>query len=478
MERVESGREINTITAISILTGATTDLYSDSDFVGEPHISPDGTEVAFLTWNLPYMAWEESCIKVGGFAPNGSLSDIQSLPHRPGESHAQPIWSPGGKLFYSSDRSGYWNIYSRNSSDPLHEIAAESSLPLWSLGVSQYAFRNDYKLVVSYQVRGLSELWEIDLDSGAAVRIRCESTSISQLRPLNGEVAAVGAGATKPAHVMIVGRSGLSEVYAVPAAVKADLFSVPHEVTVPSQDGNIFGLYYPPTNPNFKVSQEPPVILMIHGGPTNCAVPELSMRKLYFTSRGFGVFDVNYRGSSGFGRKFRERLNGLWMVADVEDCIASATELKRQKLASDDLFIRGSSAGGATALLSLSKSKVFKGAGIYYPVTNLLDLNEHSPKFESGYVVGLVGPASNTQLYKQRSPISCVQDLAVAPVFFHGLEDRVCLPSSTIAYVDALKKYGLSAELHLYQNEGHSFRSGEVLSDALDKELRYYQGLL
>lgn len=477
MEQTVNGREVNSIVSISILTGVVSELYGGADFVGEPYISPDGSQVAFLTWNLPHMAWEESRILVGRFGADGSLSEVKFLPHQPGESHAQPIWSPSGELFYSSDRSGYWNVYRRNHDmRPIHPYSGESSMPLWNLGVSQYAFRNDYKIVVSYQVKGLSQLWEINLDTGATSRIQSNFSSITSLRTLNGEIVAIAASASSAAKIILIGRDKVSEIYSSPSAIKEGYFTVPQAVEFAAKDcETVSGLYYAPQNPSYKATVPPPTILMIHGGPTNCAVPELSMRKLYFTSRGFGVFDLNYRGSSGFGRRFRERLNRQWMVADVEDCVSAAETLISRKLSSTDLFIRGSSAGGATALLALSKSKIFKGAAAYYPVVNLADISHHSPKFESGYLVSLIGPESDANLYKDRSPITWLKGIRIAPTFFHGLEDRVCLPSSTIAYVDALKANGFSPELQLYPGEGHGFRSGEVLSDALDKELKYYQ---
>lgn len=479
LETEHSGKELNRIVAISILTGSITELYAGSDFVGEPHISPDGKEVAFLTWDLPEMQWERSCVKVGRFGADGLVEQVTALPCGKYESHAQPLWSPNGQLLYSSDRAGYWNIYLRGKDDPLHRFSGDSSLPLWSLGVSQYAFRNDSKLVVSYQVRGSTELWELDLETGSARRIETEFTSITQLRGAEGQVFGVGASAISSPKVIAIARDAASELYVTANQIKSEYLAAPRELALRARDGGeIFGWYYPPKNPGHRSPENPPVIVMIHGGPTNCAVPELALRKLYFTSRGFAVLDLNYRGSSGFGRAYRERLNGKWMVADVEDCIDAASELTKQGISDGPRFIRGTSAGGATALLSLAKSKVFSGAAIYYPVVNLNSLLDHSPKFEAGYVVGLVGPITNAPLYIERSPITHVDSVAVTPIFFHGLEDRVCKPAATIAYVEALKTRGLNPELNLYPSEGHSFRSGEVLSDSLDKELRYYQGIL
>lgn len=469
----------NKLVAISLLSGAITDLYA-SDFVGEAVISPDGNKVAFLTWELAHMPWTQSSVVSAEFDSAGDLFNVQRVPSPNCFSHAQPIWSADSKLYYSSDKSGYWNIYEAETARSIHPTNAESSLPLWNLGVSQYAFRSDTKLLVSYQNRGVSELWEVDISSGTAQRINSSFSSISQLRSTTKGVVAIGANYQSTPVLFTIERGQIVERYKVPHQIKADVISKPAEVSLTARDGSpIYGWYYPPKNDRIKTSSPPPLVMMVHGGPTGVAVPELALRKLYFTARGFAVFDINYRGSSGFGRAYRERLNGKWLEADVEDCIDAAVQLAERGLCSNSgRFIRGSSAAGTTAILALASGSIFTGAAIYYPAISIEDLLCHTHEFESHYVHELIGPPENTSLYQSRSPEIVCKTLKASPIFFHGLEDLVCPAKSTQAFVEGLKRSGLNPELHLYAGEGHGFRKGQTISDSLDKELAYYQRIL
>jgi dipeptidyl aminopeptidase/acylaminoacyl peptidase len=473
---------VNTVVAISLDDGAAQTILADgADFYASPALSPDGRSLAWLQWSHPNMPWDGTELWLGRFAADGSIEQRRLVAGGPGESIFQPQWSPGGVLHFVSDRTGWWNLY--RLEDDIKEIfphSAEFGHPQWVFRMSTYAFLSAGRLVCSFSSRGLSSLALIDLPTGSVTALPCEFTDIGSLRAGNGQVYFRGGSPTRfPAIVQLELATNTPTILrASSSQAFAGYISTPQPIEFPGSDGlPAYGLLYLPENRDFRgpAGELPPLIVYCHGGPTASVGSTLDWKTQFWTSRGYARLHVNYAGSSGYGRAYRQRLSGQWGIADVADCVAGAQHLAAQGLVDKTrMGITGGSAGGYTVLCALTFHDVFATGSLYYGISDLEALAAHTHKFESHYLEDLVGPYPQQKaLYHQRSPIHFADRLAVPIAFYQGREDRVVPPEQTEQMVAALKARGVPVQCVLFNGEQHGFRRAENLKFALDTELSF-----
>jgi dipeptidyl aminopeptidase/acylaminoacyl peptidase len=457
---------------------------SGYDFYSTPRFSPDGLQLAWLCWRHPQMPWDGTQLWTAAVALDGSVRAAACVAGGDDESIFQPGWSPDGILHFVSDRSGWWNLYRLGAgAERLHPpVPAEFGRPQWLLGQSTWAFAGRSRIVVAYQRRGTWRLATVTR-SGGVVDVPTD------LEPGDNIVATT-------THVVFVGGSprradalcrldlatAASEILrCAPApAIAPESMSVGEPIDFTTAGGRTaYAFHYAPTNAMFTAppGTRPPLIVIGHGGPTASTSTRLNQEIQYWTTRGFAVVDVNYRGSSGYGRAYRRLLEGEWGRADVEDCVNAARHLVATGQADPDrLVIRGRSAGGYTTLAAMTfHAGVFKAGASYYGVSDLEALARDTHKFESRYIERLVGaPVTDAERYRARSPIHFLDRLACPIILFQGLEDRVVPPNQSRLIADALAARGVPAVLLTFEGEQHGFRKAETIAACLDSELRFY----
>ncbi len=480
------GEAANAVVSISLEDGSEAQvLASGNDFYSSPRLSPDGGRLAWLAWNHPNMPWDGTELWVGEFAADGSLTNTELVAGGVEESIFQPEWSPDGTLYFVSDRSGWWNLYRRSEggeAEPLHEMAAEFGMPQWVFGISMYAFESAETIVCSYIERGSSRLARLDTRAGRFEKIETPYTDISSLQVAPGVAVFRGGSPTGPASIVRLDlRTGEAEVLRRSNELKIDpgYFSVPEAIEFPTEDGKTaHAFFYPPRNKDFVApdGEKPPLLVKSHGGPTSAATTTLALGIQYWTSRGIGVLDVNYGGSTGYGREYRRRLNDRWGIVDVDDCANGARYLVERGLADGErLMITGGSAGGYTTLCALTFRDVFKAGASHYGVSDCEALATETHKFESRYLDRLIGPyPERADLYRERSPLHYVGQLSCPVIFFQGLEDKIVLPNQAEMMVDALRAKGLPVAYVPFEGEQHGFRRAENIKRALDGEIYFY----
>ena len=485
-----TGREaVNTLVSISLQDGEAQVLVSGNDFYSSPRLSPDGSRLAWITWNHPNMPWDGTELWVAETRDDGSLGPAERIAGGLEESIFQPEWSPGGALHFVSDRSGWWNLYRHNSDGtltPLCPLAAEFGLPQWLFGMSTYAFESAERIICAYTENGRSRLASLDTKTGALVEIETPYSDISFLRAATGRVAFVGGSPTEPASVILLDLSSRRiEVLRRSSDVEIDAgyFSIPQAIEFPTSDGQTaYGFFYPPQNKDYAApaGERPPLLVKSHGGPTYATSTTLRLPVQYWTSRGIAVLDVNYRGSTGYGRAYRRALNGQWGVYDVDDCVNGALYLVERGLADGArLAITGGSAGGYTTLCALTFRQTFRAGASHYGVSDLETLVRDTHKFESRYLDRLVGPyPERADLYRARSPIHHADQLSCPVIFFQGLEDKVVPPSQAELMVEALRAKGLPVAYVAFEGEQHGFRRAENIKRAMDGELYFYSRIM
>jgi dipeptidyl aminopeptidase/acylaminoacyl peptidase len=466
------------------------------DFVSDPRFSPDGTRLCWLRWNHPDMPWDgtELCVaevKPGYLGPRvGRGTVVAGRPHTApggtgdGESVFQPRWHPDGSLWFVSDRTGWWNLYRwtpKGGVEPRVLVEAEIGVPQWVFGQSRYAFLEDGRPVFAHQREGRDHLAIREAD-GTVVDLDVPYTSIAGVEATGGDVVFIGASASaEPAVVRLDVATGETDVLRPPRDLGLDAawFSTPEPISFPSSGGrSAHALYYPPTNPDVTPppDERPPLLVMIHGGPTGAARPMLQLGIQYWTSRGFAVVDVNYGGSSGYGREYRRQLDGAWGVVDLDDCVAAADWLAAQgRVDGSRLCIRGGSAGGYTTLAALAFRDTFAAGASHYGVADLEALATETHKFESRYLDGLVGPYPEARdEYVERSPIHHVDGFDRPLIVLQGLEDEVVPPNQSEMIVDALRAKSVPVAYVTFEGEQHGFRQAPNIRRALDSELSFY----
>lgn len=477
---------VNTLAAVACEGDGTTGqaLMAGADFYASPRLSPDGSRLAWLAWNHPNMPWDGCELWVADVQADGSLADARRVAGGPTESIFQPAWSPTGVLHFVSDRTGWWNLYRWRDGrvEPLCEMAAEFGLPQWVFGLATYAFVAPDRLACAYTQNGVWRLALLDTETQALTPLDLPYTEIGGVRAAAGRVFFNAASPTQAAALVSLDlATGATTVLrrSSTAAVDAGYLSLPQPISFPTEGGlTAHALYYPPANRDYRApdGERPPLLVLSHGGPTGATSAALRLSIQFWTSRGFAVVDVNYGGSTGYGRAYRERLNGQWGIADVDDCVNAARYLAGRGLADENrLAIRGGSAGGYTTLATLTFRNVFKAGASHFGISDLEALATDTHKFESRYLDGLVGPyPGRRDLYIARSPIHFTDRLATPLILLQGLEDRVVPPSQAEKMFAAVKAKGLPVAYVPFAGEQHGFRKAENIKRALEAELYFY----
>jgi dipeptidyl aminopeptidase/acylaminoacyl peptidase len=480
-----AGEPRNSIVALDTASpGAGTVLFAKSDFVAYPRVSPDGHRIAWIAWNHPDLPWDATVLYVANLTAHG-LSGITALSSGSGESVLEPRWDRDGTLYFVSDRSNWWNLYryKDNHLNTALSVEADVSSPLWTLGQSSYALTGDGRAVVRYTVAARDKLGLVDLASGSLRAIDLPFVAISNVQLLSADtVVAIAASATEESALVSIDlRTGRYSVLRAPASVKLDkaFISVAESVEFPTSGGQTaYAFYYPPTHPEFLAprDEKPPLIVKVHGGPTSHSKPELSLATQYWTSRGFALLDVNHGGSSGFGRAYRERLNGNWGIVDVGDVVAAVKYLVAAgRVDGRRAAIRGGSAGGFTVLAALAFHDVFRAGANYYGVSDLEALARDTHKFESRYLDRLVAPLPEGRaIYEARAPIRHLEHFNAALITFQGVDDKVVPPEQSRAIVAALQAKGVPVAYIEFEGEQHGFRRAENIVRSLESELAFY----
>jgi dipeptidyl aminopeptidase/acylaminoacyl peptidase len=473
----------NTIVAIALDGSSERVLVSGADFYSDPILSPDGRQLAWLQWRHPNMPWDETELWVGTIDGTGAIREQSRVAGGSGESIFQPEWSPDGQLYFVSDRTGWWNLYRHDvrGDVAIHPMAAEFGKPQWTFTSATYAFMTAQRIVVTYTEGGRWKMALIETEPRKFEPLDLRFEPLESVRANRQAVYFIGGSPTEPpAIARMTFAAAEVEVLRSSTTDRIDpaWISVPEPVTYMSGDHEVHAFHYAPRNPNFVAPEDerPPLLVLSHGGPTGATTDVLDGRIQFWTSRGFAVLDVNYSGSSGYGRAYRDRLKGQWGIVDVADCVDGARHLVAAGKADPNrLIIRGGSAGGYTTLAALTFHDVFKAGASYYGISDLEVLARDTHKFESRYMESLVGPyPGKKDVYVQRSPIHYTDRLSSARILFQGLEDKVVPPNQSEMMADAVRRKGLPVAYVAFEGEQHGFRKAENMVRSLEAELYFY----
>jgi dipeptidyl aminopeptidase/acylaminoacyl peptidase len=486
--RQTSGVVINSIIAVDSLgLKPERDLVQGQDFYSNPRVSPDGKRLTWLSWSHPNMPWTGTELWVADIEKNGDLDSPILIAGSANESVFQPEWSPAGTLHFVSDRSGWWNLYRWHDgvTEAVCPKNAECGQAQWVFGLSTYGFLPDGRIVCTYREAGRSQIAVL---TDELLPIDLPYTEISNLRTAANSFVFQGGAPDMPGSIVRVQLDRMEiEVLKRSTEVpsKRDIrecISAPILIEFPSKSGNAYAWYYAPRNPAFTAPPEelPPLIVKTHGGPTAAASSVLDLRTQYWTSRGYAVIDVDYGGSTGYGREYRNRLHQAWGIVDVEDCTNAAKFLVEKKKADPNrVAITGGSAGGYTTLCALVFGTFFKIGASYYGVSDLESLQRETHKFEASYLDWLIGQYPEEKAtYFARSPIHFTDQLSVPVIFLQGEDDSIVPPNQAEMMVNAIRRKGLPVEYLLFADEQHGFRRAQNIKRALDAELSFYSSLM
>jgi dipeptidyl aminopeptidase/acylaminoacyl peptidase len=474
---------LNTIVSIDLTK--TDDMFvmvGGCDFYAAPRLSPDGSKLAWLSWNHPNLPWDGTNLQTANVI-NGYLSAPTLIAGGANETVFQPQWLNDGSLYFISDRTGWGNLYCWQNGKvaAICKLAAEFSLPQWVFGMSTYAFVGKHRIVCTYSQGGTWHLALINTLSQHLTHLNVPYTDISSVRAAGNSVYCCAATPTQSNQIIEIDLLTES-IEILQRSHKLDLdpayLSVPQSIEFPTTEGTAYAFYYPPTNPDFQplLGEKPPLLVKSHGGPTAAASSQLNLKTQYWTSRGFAVVDVNYGGSTGYGKAYQHRLDGKWGIVDVDDCTNAAKYLVAEGLAdANRLAISGGSAGGYTTLAALTFGNTFKAGASYYGISDLAALAKDTHKFESRYLDRLVAPyPAQAKLYQDRSPLYFTHQLSCPIAFFQGLEDKVVPPNQAEMMVDALKAKGIPVAYVTFPTEQHGFREAANIKRALSGEFYFY----
>lgn len=464
-------------------------LVSGNDFYSTPRISPDGTKLLWLTWNHPNMPWDGTELWMSELSSEGHLITPRKLAGGPNESIFQPEWSPDGRIYYISDRNNWWNLYRHSESGqplPITSLEAECGLPQWVFGMRTYSFLDEKRFILTYIKNGLSALVIGDVQTRSLTPVELPYTVYDDPVAVGNKVWFLGASASVPGSIFEY-EVDLFSLQLIKTSVRRlvdpGYLAQPVPFDFPTTGGVIaHALFYAPTNRDYEASpdEQPPLLVLSHGGPTSATSTSLNLHIQFWTSRGFAVVDVNYGGSMGYGRDYRNRLRGNWGVVDVDDCTNAALFAVEQGLADvKRLAIMGESAGGYTTLAALTFKQVFAVGASYYGISNLELLTKDTHKFESRYLDALIGPyPESKQEYITRSPIHSLDKLTCPTIFFQGLDDLVVPPNQAEMMVQALRVRGICVAYVPYEGEGHGFRKAENIRKSLEHQLYFFSQIL
>lgn len=479
---------VNRLVSIDVTTGAISTLHQGYDFYSNPRINHDGSRLAWLSWNHPNMPWDGTELWLADVNENGLLANHSHVAGSESVSIFQPEWSPENILYYVTDESGWWNLarHDETGSLAVTEQKSEFGLPQWVFGQTTYAFSANNSVFCTHITNGVGLLSVIDLDTLAIKAVETPQNSFVSICAADSTVCFIAASENTFTQVIRLNAYTLeSEVIASSCNTNIDdgYLSRGQSFSFETRHADkAYAIYYPPVNREHEAPEGdlPPLIVLCHGGPTGMADASLDLRKQYWTSRGFAIVDINYSGSAGYGRNYRNRLNGEWGVRDVEDVCDAANYFADKGIVDRNrLIIKGSSAGGYTVLAALTFHNTFSCGASYYGISNLESLIADTHKFESRYTDRLIGSyPEHRQLYYDRSPINFVDRLSCPVIFFQGREDRVVPPSQAEKMVAALKNKGIAVSYVSFDNEQHGFRHASTIKAALDSELYFYSVIL
>jgi len=468
-----SGEPVNTIVALELdghnESGGTV-LCHGADFYSTPELSEDG-QLAWTEWNHPNMPWDSTVIMVGRF-DGAALVGARPVAGGAGESAVQPRWLSRDQLIFVSDRTGWWNLYLRREGfdRPLCPMDAEFSSPQWSLGLSPYAVFDDDHLLCTITRNGMPSIAMLTISNGTLAPVTAPAVGSLSVVTGPGVGAAVLGYPNRPTSLAIFDveqQTWRDVVAAGPTVLEPDSVSCAEPVSWSGDQGEVHGWFYPPTSLEYEAPADylPPLITVSHGGPTGTALPYFQIGHQFWTSRGFAILDINYGGSAGYGRAYRDRLLGKWGIADVRDCADGALAMAEQGLADPArLIAKGASAGGYTILRALTATQVFSAGISLFGIADLEALAIETHKFESHYLDRLVGPYPEARdVYRERSPIDHADELSAPILLLQGLDDRVVPPDQAEAMANAAGLKGLPVALMMFEGEGHGFRGAETI---------------
>lgn len=475
------GQPVNELVAIPLDGSPITVLAHGYDFYASPRLNDQG-QLAWICWNHPNMPWDHSELWTASLHADG-LQDVLQVAGAKEESIFQPEWAPDGRLFFVSDRDEWWNLfaYDGEAVKPLHSKAAEFGLPQWMFGMSTYGFASLNRTITLYSEDGCWHLAGLDPKSGSLLNYRLPYSHLANLRVAGDRALMIAGAPDRETELVAINlTTGSFDVICRSSPTDPDprYTSKPQTICFPSGQDQAYGFYYPPCNADFAApdSDKPPLICIVHGGPTAATSSVFKAGIQYWTTRGFAVFDINHRGSSGYGRSFRNSLRGKWGIVDVADVTAGARFLASQgKADQNKLIIRGGSAGGYTTLACLTFHDTFRAGASYYGVSDLEVLAQETHKFESRYMDQLIGPwPQSAVLYRQRSPINFLENLDQPVVLLQGLEDKVVPPNQAETIFNALKEHGVPVAYVPFEGEQHGFRIAKNIIRAYQAELYFY----
>ena len=459
-------------------------LFEGSDFVAFPVISPAGDKLAWVAWNHPNMPFYSSSLWLADIQADGALANVQQVTPEQEESITDPRFSPDGELYFCSDRSNYWNLYRYREGEIQHVYSIEAELgnPFWNIGLSMYRFLSSSEIFAAYNDHGSWRVGAIDTETGECREIPTAFTFIIRMEIIKRTAYMVAASPTLPRSLVRLDiDSGEMEILdsSVQYEIDEAYLSPGEHIAYPTDQGlEAYGFYHPPQNPQYKPppGELPPLIVDVHGGPTGSTKNALDMGVQYYTSRGFAVLRINYGGSAGYGRKYRNRLRGQWGIVDVEDAINGARYLVEKGLADPErTIIRGGSAGGFTTFAALAFADTFRSGSSLFGISDVEIFHKETHKYESHYCETLVGPYPEARaLYRERSAIARADEIDVPLIIFQGAEDRVVPPNQSQFMADSLRKRGVPVVYIEFEGEAHGFRKFETNVCVLQSELSFW----
>ena len=462
-------------------------LDSTSHFYAHLALSPSETKLAWISWEHPQMPWDGTQLRVADITASGQLEAVQVRAGGINEAVNSPVWSDEHELYFISDVSGFWNVWSVDNTGNKKQIfseAAEWAQPMWLVGARFLRKLPDGRLVGIHGDPANESLVIGDPKTGLLQDCTSELTNFSYVCTSDDQIVAVGGGSKVPQAIIefVAAQPSSNKIIRqIEIPVDAKYLPVARSVSFPSEAGRkVHAFISPATNPDFESLEIPPVIITVHGGPTAHTTGVASVKRAFFTSRGFTVVDVNYGGSTGYGRAYRETLKGQWGVVDTEDILAVVSGLIEQGLADPkSILIRGGSAGGFAVLNGLVHSKVFAAGANYYGVAELTMLAEDTHDFESRYLDSLVGPyPERKDLYTQRSPLTYAENLTSPLIIFQGSDDQIVPPSQSLAFRDACVRNSIKHKYFEFPGESHGFRKSETITTCAHEELKFYGEVL
>ena len=460
-------------------------LVEGNDFYAAPRLSPSGTQLCWLTWNHPQMPWDGTELWIAELADDGGLKDARKLAGGDQESIFQPAWSPDGVLYFISDRNNWWNLYRWRAGgvEAVIELPVELGTAQWLFGMATYAFESEQRIVCQVRSRGAGRIAVIDPEAGRLQEVDTPYTAFSAfIQARSGQAVTIAGSPTEPVSLIAVQLDpGRVEVLRRSAELVVDpkYISVPEAIEFPTEGGvTAHGFFYPPKNPDYAppASELPPLIVYVHGGPTSAVSNALDLADQFWTTRGFAYLVVNYGGSTGYGRAYRQRLNRQWGVVDVNDSINGARYvIDRGLVDGNRVAVTGGSAGGYTVLRAMTSTDFFKAGASHYGISDLEVFHTDTHKFESMYDQSLIGRwAEDRQVYRERSAIHFVDRISAPIILFQGLEDKIVPPNQAELIVEAMRVKGLPVAYIAFEGEQHGFRMAKNIKRALEAELYFY----